>query len=506
LPARLLAAVGADAIRRRLPTGLLAAALTQHGTVDDELAAGFALGVYGVQTLHVFREELKRSGLEPPYQWAGSHSARRFVRELGFPAEFAGFRQASRDPVLEVEGPPNLPQLHEFQGIITGRVRNLLREDARRRGLVSLPTGAGKTRVAVEALVTAVKEDGLTGPILWIAHSDELCEQAVQTWSEVWRDVGPEHPLHINRLWASNEADPYSDGTQVVVATRQKLQGCIGDDEYGWLSQATCAVVDEAHTSVTTDYTAILRWLGLARGRDRCPLVGLTATPYRGGEDETRLLVNRYGRNRLDDGVLGEDPYRELQEMGVLAQVDHELLDGITLDLTPMELEGLRRTSRLPATAETRLGADVSRNDMLLRSVRALPIDWPVLLFAASVDHARTLSALLNSTGVPSAAVSADTEPGARRYYIEQFRRGGIRVLTNYNVLTAGFDAPAVRALYVARPTFSPVLYQQMIGRGLRGPKNGGKDRCLIVNVKDNFVQYGEDLAFRGFEYLWSRK
>ena len=49
----------------------------------------------------------------------------------------------------------------------------------------------------------------------------------------------------------------------------------------------------------------------------------------------------------------------------------------------------------------------------------------------------------------------------------------------------------------------SPLLYQQMIGRGLRGPLNGGKERCLIVNVADNVLQFGEELAFRRFDYLW---
>lgn len=78
-------------------------------------------------------------------------------------------------------------------------------------------------------------------------------------------------------------------------------------------------------------------------------------------------------------------------------------------------------------------------------------------------------------------------------------------MLCNYNVLTTGFDAPATRAVIVARPTFSPSLYQQMIGRGLRGPKNGGKDMCLLVTVRDNFVNYGEELAFHHFEYLWKR-
>jgi len=113
------------------------------------------------------------------------------------------------------------------------------------------------------------------------------------------------------------------------------------------------------------------------------------------------------------------------------------------------------------------------------------------------------MSALLSAKGISAAAISSATDPGARRHYIEQFRRGKVRVLANYAVLTAGFDAPSIRALYVARPTYSPALYQQMIGRGLRGPLNGGKERCLIVNVKDNILQYGELLAFTQFEYLW---
>jgi len=76
-------------------------------------------------------------------------------------------------------------------------------------------------------------------------------------------------------------------------------------------------------------------------------------------------------------------------------------------------------------------------------------------------------------------------------------------VLTNFAVLTAGFDAPQVRALYVARPTYSAGLYQQMIGRGLRGPLNGGTDTCLIVNVADNILNYVGKLAFTQFEPLW---
>ncbi|WP_395312115.1 hypothetical protein V4U86_19060 [Mycobacterium sp. AMU20-3851] len=53
-------------------------------------------------------------------------------------------------------------------------------------------------------------------------------------------------------------------------------------------------------------------------------------------------------------------------------------------------------------------------------------------------------------------------------------------------MLTTGFDAPSVRCVVVARPTVSHVLYEQMIGRGLRGPAFGGTDKCLIIDVDDN--------------------
>jgi superfamily II DNA or RNA helicase len=502
LPGRFLKIVGAAQIRRRLPAGLLEAVEGTRGTLSDERLAELAFVVYGVDLLHAFRNEIEEGGLQPPSQWAGSRAAVAFVKELGFPREFAGFEQAHRDPVLDVDGPPSLAPLHDFQRTIAENVKRLIRGNGTLRGLLSLPTGAGKTRVVVEAIIETMRE-GFAGPILWVAQTDELCEQAVQTWSYVWRSVGPQAKLSVNRLWATNESDPIP-GAQVVVATISKLQGCIPDPAYSWLSRATCVVIDEAHCSTTPEFTSLLEWQGISRGKDRCPLIGLTATPYRGrSEEETLRLVRRYGENRLDAGILGEDPYSTLQAMGVLSQVKHVLLNGVELRLSEEELGQLMQTMRLPASAEDRLGLNASRNQVLLDSIKKLPADWTALLFATSVDHAQTMAALLSLEGIVAAPISAATDPGMRRYCIEQFRAAKIRVLTNYGVLAQGFDAPAVRAVYVARPTFSPNLYQQMIGRGLRGPKNGGKQECLIVNVADNIFQYGAELAFRQFEYLW---
>ena len=74
----------------------------------------------------------------------------------------------------------------------------------------------------------------------------------------------------------------------------------------------------------------------------------------------------------------------------------------------------------------------------------------------------------------------------------------------NYTVFREGFDAPKTRAIIVARPVYSPNLYFQMIGRGFRDEKNGGNDRCLILNVRDNIVNFERKLAFSDLDWLWA--
>ena len=236
--------------------------------------------------------------------------------------------------------------------------------------------------------------------------------------------------------------------------------------------------------------------------------MGLTATPFKGWSKEaTQNLANRFGQNRLDTGVLGDDQYKFLQDGEFLAQVEQEVLQGADIELDPTEvttMNGRPPPSWLPPGAEQRIAENLERNKTLLGSVLSKPKDWPMIVFCASVEHSKTMAGLFNLNGVTSASLSSETDAGARRFYVEEFRKGRIRVLTNHSVLSQGFDAPSVRAIYIARPVFSPNVYQQMIGRGLRGPKNGGKEECLIVNVKDTIKNFEGKLAFTEFEDLWT--
>ncbi|MET8156723.1 DEAD/DEAH box helicase [Sphaerisporangium sp. NPDC005289] len=511
LAEKLLMLVGAEALKKGLPEGLLESDRANKGDPQDRRIAELAHNACGAEVLRHYRKDIEVQFPQLAAGFRGDATSVRIVNDLGFPGEYAGSRGETLPPVEKVYGPTAFPRLHDYQERLARKAVELLTKYDAPRAMLCLPTGAGKTRVAAEAVIRVIRERGLGGrPVLWIAQSEELCEQAVQSWSFVWSKVGPGELLVINRLWSSREAAHSRDSAQLVVATDAKLEACLEKPEYAWLRDPALVIVDEAHASITPRYTRLLTSMGLTFRETSRPLLGLTATPYRGfNETETNRLVERYGGNRLDEGIFDSgDPYAELQDLGVLARVDHRQLEGITLTLSPEDLRQATafEGARLPASVEEKLGRDIDRNQTIIGEIQALPADSPILLFATSVNHAKLMAAQLNDLGIRSAAIDSGTPDAERRSLIEKFRLKQIRVLTNYGVLAQGFDAPATEVVIVSRPTYSPNVYQQMIGRGLRGPKNGGKETCLILDVADNISNYDRQLAFTQFEYLWSKK
>ena len=526
---RLVAAVGEHRLRHGLPTSLLAVLEKDSVSLMGAEIAEAAIATYHTDALRQYRWALDHLG--PPSRWAGSARAVRFVRALGFSAEWAGERNRRLEPFLEVEGRYRLPELHDYQKVVVRNVRKMLCGDhsdtALRRGLVSMPTGSGKTRVAVQAIVEAMRDDGFVGGVLWIADRSELCEQAVEAWGQVWSSIGPhESHLRISRMWDRQPKPLPVSELHVVVATLQTLNARLsnGYGHFDFLKDFRLVVFDEAHRSIAPTFTSVMDEIGLTRRQeaDEPFLLGLTATPYRGyNEEETRWLANRYGSNRLDAGAFesddAQDVIQELQSKGVLAQADHETIEGETFSLDDIlegspnsdewrqELEKWLALPWLPQSVENRIAQSAGRTKRIVEAYGAhIEPDWPTLIFATSVEHAQTVAALLNRRGIRSRAVSGETETGTRRRVVEEFRRGEIKALVNYGVFREGFDAPKTRAIVVARPVYSPNLYFQMIGRGLRGPLNGGDERCLILNVRDNIKNFDRSLAFSELDWLWA--
>jgi DNA repair protein RadD len=111
---------------------------------------------------------------------------------------------------------------------------------------------------------------------------------------------------------------------------------------------------------------------------------------------------------------------------------------------------------------------------------------------------------LLRQQGVEAAFVSGETRDVSRRKIIGDFKAGRTQVLCNCEVLTTGFDAPRVTHVVMARPTASQLLYEQMVGRGLQGPRFGGTATCQIVDPEDNYRSDRPELGYERFRSFWS--
>ena len=269
---RLLAAVGESSLRQRLPEGLIQILQIENGgPLNGVQVAQAAIATYHTGALREYRDSLGH--LDPPRRWAGSPSAVAFVQSLGFSEEWAMERNSRRDAYIEVEGPYSLPPLHGYQRNIVNKVRNLIQsggELGERRGMISMPTGSGKTRVAVQSIVEAMREDGFEDGILWVADRDELCEQAVEAWQQVWSSEGAQGKrLRISRMWGGQPAPLPTAQMHVIVATIQTLYAKTNNqtDAYKFLSDFKLLVFDEAHRSVASTSISVMGELGLTRWR-----------------------------------------------------------------------------------------------------------------------------------------------------------------------------------------------------------------------------------------------
>jgi superfamily II DNA or RNA helicase len=528
-----------EQMRSLLPVKLLDEIVAEAN--DPQILSEMLIAVHGPQLLEKAKNILSSKGLRPPGMWAGSQTAIQFISELGFERAYAGFKEPDRAAHMEVKGKSTALNLHTYQLEVKAEIKNFIAREKvedKWRATLYLPTGAGKTRVTVQAILELMNEGKLKDkPVIWIAQSYELCEQAVQAFAEVWSEIGTTGNLSLDRFWDDKSVEqasiPDEYVGQVVVAVDAKVaSAAVGNEKYKWLQNSSLVVVDEAHRGGSKSYTRILSWLETGvrsfKGKtiDKRPVLGLTATPAKKG------IEGRFGPRmiRIPDDVIGAGmtDVEYLRSIKVLAKAEHKLLPGVTWDdLGEIVVLGDEEedfdsddlgdsdnetdsasTNRpqiwLPKHVEEELAENRERNASIISSILSLDPSWPVIVFALSVSHSQLLAALLAKNGVKSASVSSDTKPGIRKLYISDFRSGKIRVLTNYGVLTTGFDAPKVQAIYIARPTFSKSLYLQMIGRGLRGPLNGGTDECLIVDIADNFVHMNIDAAYKEMGDWWT--
>ena len=268
-------------------------------------------------------------------------------------------------------------------------------------------------------------------------------------------------------------------------------------------------IFDEAHQSIARTYRQITEELTL---NFQCALLGLTATPGRTWDDidEDGKLAEFFSGSKVSLEVPGNNPIEYLIDNGFLARpIFRTFLSKPGINIGNNELARISDALEIPEEIVASLSMSEQYVTAVLEGIMEL-LDTGhrrVLVFAATVDHARVLTAILTARDVQSYIVTGSTPIRVRQQAIKTFKsdREESIVLVNFGVLTTGFDAPKASAIVIARPTRSLVLYSQMVGRAIRGPKAGGTKTCEILTVVDPSLPGFGDVteAFLNWEDVW---
>jgi len=359
-----------------------------------------------------------------------------------------------------------------FQDEILDRLAAERAIHGRRRNLVVAATGTGKTVIAAFDYQRQCAKTGVAPRLLFLAHREELLDQARRTFRYVLQDAsfgellaGGSRPRSDEHLFATIQS-----------AASTGLLDRLGADYYRHI------IVDECHHMPAASYQAIIPRLTPDL------LVGLTATPER--TDGKSLLPDF-------DGHIGA-------ELRLWHAIDDQLL-------VPFEYYGLADGIDLRGVRWSRTGYDAAvlgelytgddrraelvRNQLVKRvaSVR----DVRALGFCVSVEHAKFMAKRFTEAGIPSLAVYGEDPDGVRADAPRLLRERTVNVLFTCDLYNEGVDLPFVDTLLLLRPTQSATLFLQQLGRGLRHHRDvrdsRAKSSCLVL---DFIGQHRDEFRF----------
>lgn len=362
------------------------------------------------------------------------------------------------------------PNLFEYQAELAGAACELLAKGG--RGLLALPTGAGKTRTAIYAAFGAVS--GGTERIVWLAPTRELVNQAFDTADRMWSEFGS-----ISELDLTREAQPVlKPGIPTMwFTTPQAVFGARKSQHVG--SSWGGVIFDEAHQLGARTFQEAVE--ALLRNSTGAGFLGLSATPGRYSKLETEELVRFFDGRLLHSTLLDPNPVKVLQRWGVLSRLSFRRAS---------ERSNPNEESRIPAIVD--LCADLAEEERR------------VIVFSGTVAGAIVTAALLRSKGIEARAIYSELEHQVRDSGIAQFGAGRVRVLTNQRLLSTGYDCPAVSDVVLGARISSPILFEQMVGRAARGPMTGGESTATIWQFDDHLELHGLPQSYYRYrDYEW---
>ena len=322
-----------------------------------------------------------------------------------------------------------------------------------RRMLLYLPTGAGKTVIAT-FIIQALRDKLALGRTLFIAHRREILDQTVRTLQEHLPGLSIE--VEQGERTAETNADITVASVQSLLRRKERYDPKSFD----------IIVCDECHRALSPSWDAVISYFWSQAGAQTL-LLGMTATPRR---SDGRSVLELFGETAF------EVSRTDLEDLGYLVPMRYfTVLGDLKLDQV-QQSGGDFQVGALSRVMDTPLHRALAVKGWLEQGAGK-----KTLAFCAGVEHAHHLAADFRAIGVTAEAIDGKTRE--RHELLERFKAGSLQVLTNYGVLTEGFDEPSVTCVLMARPTTSPLVYTQCLGRGLRCSPS--KTSCTVIDLVD---------------------
>lgn len=381
-------------------------------------------------------------------------------------------------------------KLRDYQVAAVDSIFEYFARGGRGNPIVALPTGTGKS-VVIAAFVRRAMELYPTTRVMKLTHVKELIAQNLDK---------------LLAFWPTAPAGVYSAGLGRKDLGHPILFGGVGTVARGtpeMFGRIDLLLIDECHLvspKESTMYQLVIK--GLKEINPYLKVIGFTATHYRLGHG---MLTEEGGLfTDVCFDMTRMDAFNWLLAEGYLARLVPKPT-SVELDISGVHMHG-------GEYKQNELQAAVDKDEITYAAVQEMMAyghdrsHW--LIFASGIEHAVHVAAMLDSLGVSATYVHSKMTDAQRDANIEGFKAGRFRAMVNNGILTTGFDFPAIDLIGMLRPTQSPSLWVQMLGRGTRplyapgfdlettegrlaSITNSAKQNCLVLDFAGNTRRLG---------------
>lgn len=354
---------------------------------------------------------------------------------------------------------------HYQEGCAPAVLQYLTAKKGAKHPLVALPTGSGKTFCIADLIKHIRSKWGY--PIVVLSHVKEILEQNHASLSTYLGE-----PVGLNSAGLGRR--------EYKAVTVAGIQSVFRDPQR--FGRRLIVIVDEAHLISANEDTMYRKFFD---GLDKFICIGFTATPFRLGDGYI------YGPGMLfDDLVYDWTSVERFQQL-----VDEGYLSSLTTKRTKLEMDTSGIHLQGGDFNEKQLADRFNRNAITQEAIKEILAagrtrkKW--LIFAIDISHAESIAETLLRNGIRTAPVHSKMADSGfdRDRTVEGFKDGKYQCVVNVNILTTGFDEPGIDLIAMLRPTKSPVLHVQSLGRGSR--VQDGKTNCLVLDFAGNTARLG---------------